>query len=337
MQHRDIIVVGTSAGGVPALQKLVAAFPRDLPASVFIVMHIGAQSRLGAVLAPKTDLPVLSPVNRTPIERGKIYVAPPDYHMLLEDGTILMVRGPKENRNRPAINVLFRSAAIAFGPRVIGVILTGLLDDGTSGLWAIKRSGGTTIVQADPEFDQMANSAREYVDIDYEAPLSEIGPLIVKLCADPPRYPLEGQPPEVARLRNEKAKMNDIAIDLDKVGERTCLTCPECGGALWQFAEGQLPGFGCHVGHSYSAAGLDEAQQIALEEIRWGAIRSLKENAALNEIIGASLKAHGKTQAGEFHVQKARESQIEAERLQELLGAQRPLVDQTTENPRSVD
>jgi two-component system chemotaxis response regulator CheB len=188
LPHRDIIVIGASAGGIKALKELAAALPEDLPAAVFVVLHLAPTkpSILPQILSRAGPLPALHPSNDQPVETGYIYVAPPDHHLLLRDGRIRVFRGPKENAHRPAVDPLFRSAAAAYGPRVIGVVLTGALEDGTAGLSAVKSGGGVAVVQ-DP-FDalqpSMPQSALRSVRVDYCVGLAEIGPLLIRLNSE---------------------------------------------------------------------------------------------------------------------------------------------------------
>jgi two-component system, chemotaxis family, protein-glutamate methylesterase/glutaminase len=183
---RDIIVVGTSAGGIPALQTLVSALPFDLPAAVFVVLHIPPwePSELPGILSRSGPLPAAHARDNEWIEHGRIYVAPPNYHLLVEEQRTVLWRGPKEDRTRPAVNTLFRSAAVAYGERVTGVVLTGALEDGSAGLWWIRRYGGAAVVQ-DPDeaaVPEMPRNALEYVDSAYVARLDELGPLVTKLA-----------------------------------------------------------------------------------------------------------------------------------------------------------
>jgi two-component system chemotaxis response regulator CheB len=183
--NRDIVVIGASAGGLEALQQLVAGLPQDFGAAVLVVMHTPSwsPSQLPAVLSRSGKLPAVHPVHQQLIEPGHIYVAPPDYHLLTQDSRIQLWRGPKENRHRPAINVLFRSAAVAYGERVIGIVLSGSLDDGAAGLWWIKKQGGTCVVQdpSNARFPDMPRAALEHVNVDYIVRASEIGPLLADL------------------------------------------------------------------------------------------------------------------------------------------------------------
>jgi len=189
MPGRDIIVVGASAGGVEALIKVVHGLPADLPAAIFVVLHIPAQgsSLLPDILNRAGPLKAIHPTDNAEIERGHIYIAPPDHHLLVEQGHVRIVRGPRENRHRPAIDLTMRSAALSYGPRTIGVILTGALDDGTAGLRAIKLRSGLAVIQ-DPKdalYSSMPRSALEHIQVDYCVPLAEIGPLLTQLAYQP--------------------------------------------------------------------------------------------------------------------------------------------------------
>ncbi|HKT88473.1 MAG TPA: chemotaxis protein CheB [Candidatus Sulfotelmatobacter sp.] len=189
MKH-DIVVIGASAGGVEAVGKLLRDFPADLPASVFVVLHLSPSmdSHLPQIWSRASSLPVLEATNRDPIKRGHVYVAPPDHHLVCDDGRVALSRGPTENQHRPSVDTLFRSAAHNFGSRVVGIVLTGTLDDGTAGLLQIKRHGGLALVQSpdDAQFPNMPLSAIRSVDIDYILPLAEIGRAAASICRDEP-------------------------------------------------------------------------------------------------------------------------------------------------------
>ena len=186
MAARDIIVVGASAGGVNALATLAEGLPPDLPASVLVALHLapGVTSILPEILARAGRLPAVHPKDGEAYEKGKIYVAPPDHHLLVREGHLRLTRGARENLHRPAIDPLFRSAALAHGPRVIGVVLTGSLDDGTAGLSAVKRCGGTAVVQdpSDASHPSMPAAALKNVAVDHSVPLSEMAALLARLA-----------------------------------------------------------------------------------------------------------------------------------------------------------
>ena len=279
-----IVVIGTSAGGVSALRALVALLPSDYPGAIFIVLHLSAEapSVLPELLQRAGPLPVEWATDGQPIVGGRILLAPADCHMLIEQNYVTVVRGPKENRHRPAIDPLFRSAAWAFGPRVIGVVLTGSLDDGTAGLWAIKSCGGTTVVQdpGDAEYAQMPANALMHNRIDHRLPLAEIPALLASLASKtvPPR-PAEA-PPQRLKDEVEYAKMNRDLRDMNSLGTLSPFTCPSCRGALWELEESGHLRYRCHTGHAYTHASLLIDQNSAIEEAMYMALRAVEEKAA---------------------------------------------------------
>jgi two-component system chemotaxis response regulator CheB len=292
MPGHDIIVIGASAGGVEALQELAHGLPSNLPAAVFIVLHIppAGPSLLPRILNKSGPLRARHAINGEAIERGRIYIAPPDHHMLVERDRVRVVRGPKENRARPAADPLFRSAAHAYGTRVVGVVLSGSLDDGTAGLAAIKRRGGLTVAQ-DPEealYPGMPRSAVENVALDHCLPAAGIAPLLGQLATvqvkDDAVYPA----PEILKIENRIARLEESEMeDVEKIGELSAFTCPDCRGALWELRDGDLLRFRCHVGHAFSAESLMADQSEELENALWAALRSLEENAALARRMAA--------------------------------------------------
>ena len=260
---RDIIVIGASAGGVEALEQVVAGLPGDLSAAVCVVLHIPASrvSRLPQILS-RGALSARHPADGTPIRTGQIYVAPPNQHLLINDGHLELSAGPKEQRTRPAINPLFRSAALAYGPRVIGVVLSGMLDDGTAGLWEIKQHGGTTVVQ-DPRharYSDMPRSALEQVSIDHVAPIDKMADLLSHLV---------GHPIDVSLTKEEVMAAH----------QQTDLTCPECRGPITEFGQSTLKEYRCRVGHRYSPESYVAAESETRERTLWGAILALEEAA----------------------------------------------------------
>lgn len=261
---RDIIVIGASAGGVEALKRLVGGLPADFPASVCVVLHIQptSVSRLPEILTLAGPLPARHPTHGSPIRQGLIYVAPPNQHLLINDGHLELSAGPNEQRTRPAINPLFRSAALAYGPRVIGVVLTGTLDDGTAGLWEIKQRGGTTVVQEpkDAGHPDMPRNALEQVSIDHVMPLRNIASLLADLVS---------QPIDVPATKEEAMNTQ----------QWTDLTCPECRGPIRQFNQGTLTEYRCRVGHDYSPESYVAAESETRERTLWAAILALEEAA----------------------------------------------------------
>jgi two-component system chemotaxis response regulator CheB len=284
MEKRDIIVIGSSAGGVDALKKVVGSFPPDLNASVFVVQHLSADtpSYLAQILSHAGPLPAFQPSDGEPIEYGQIYVAPPDHHMIVKGKSILVRKSPKENRFRPSIDAAMRSVAYQYGSRAIGVVLTGRLNDGTSGLWSIKEMGGTTIVQSphDAMFADMPSSVLDSMEVDHIIPLAEIGPLIVSLIGQPVVKQADVDAPVKEKLKLEvgiASEENAFEKGITEMGEKTNLTCPECGGALVSLKEGNLLRYRCHTGHAYSSESLWLAINEAIEAKLWQALRSLEE------------------------------------------------------------
>lgn len=322
---RDLVVVGASAGGVQALQRLVAALPKDFPAAILIVLHVWpeGESFLGDILGRAGSLPVAQARDKAEITPGHIFVAQPDNHLIVEDGHMLVIRGPRENRSRPAINPLFRSAASAYRSRAIGVILTGTLDDGAAGLWAIKQCGGVAIVQSDAAFDQMPASAIENVKVDHHVPLDEIPLLLNRLVREPVALSAPTTVPEVVRANDEGTKMKPTEFKLDDIGQRSIFSCPECNGALWELDEGVLQ-YRCHVGHAYSAESLKHAQNSNIEQSLWSALRALKESAALDERLAARSLEHKLDKAAQRYRESASEKMEQVAHLQEFLAALRP-------------
>lgn len=280
-----IITLGTSAGGLAALQSIVRELPADLPASVLVVRHMGADSPglLPTILGKASSIAIKHPVDREELVAGCVYVAPPDHHLLVEStGRVRLSRGPKENRFRPAIDPLFRSAAHAFGPRVIGVVLTGALDDGTAGLWAIKRQGGVTVVQdpKDAVAPSMPLSALRYVDVDHCLPVAEIGPLLCRLAVEPMTIPSRLE----AGVMDMESKLLLGEAERDagwKFGAPSSYACPECHGVLQGLEEGSLVRYRCHVGHAYSIESLLSELTRTVSEALWNAQRAIEESTKL--------------------------------------------------------
>jgi two-component system, chemotaxis family, protein-glutamate methylesterase/glutaminase len=279
---RDIVVIGASAGGVPALTALFQSLNGNLRAAIFVVLHVRptASSFLPTIIQKQTSLPVAHAVDGEPVRTGRVYIAPPDRHLVIESGHLHLNTGPRENRTRPAINPLFRSAAMAYGPRVIGMILSGALDDGTAGLWEIKRRGGVAIVQspADAEHPEMPESAIAHVEIDYELPVAKMRALL-KSLAETPAMP--------SRLGTEESVMS----------EATKLTCPDCRGPIERLHFDQLTEYRCRVGHAFGPQNMLAAHQDLEESVLWSAIESLEEGADLIEELGKLGNGHNASES----------------------------------------
>lgn len=318
MPTKDIIVVGASAGGIEALRTIAGGLPKDLPASVFVIVHTSPESPgiLADILARAGALPASSAVDGERIQPGRIYVAPPDRHLIIEPNRVRLTRGPKENRFRPAVDPLFRSAAQVYGPRVVGVILTGNLDDGTAGLWAVKRLGGTAIVQDPREAlaPSMPRSALRQVRVDHCLPVAEIAPLLTRLTTAPLDEEGVYEVPDEMEIEVKIAKEN-TALDAGvlKLGEPSNYSCPECHGVLLQLREGKRVRFRCHTGHAYSVESLLAEITEGVEDSIWSAIRSIEESVLLlrhmAEHLGGDENGHT---AGQFLAQ-AQEAQRRAD------------------------
>lgn len=285
MAKLNIIVIGASVGGVEALQRLVSGLPKDFPAAIFVVLHVPPEgaSVLPEILKRAGKLSASHAQDGEPIRTGHIYVAPPDRHLLVEDGRVRVMHGPKENRHRPAIDPLFRSAAGWYGPRVIGVVLTGAMDDGTAGLLSVKKRGGIAIVQ-DPDdavCADMPRSALETVEVDHVAPVERIPRLLHELVGE---HVVETGAGKSSRMTKESkiAQLDMEAIeDENRPGKPSSYGCPECGGVLWELDGEQVVRFRCRVGHAFTASSLGLAQSEGTEQALWAAMRGLEEAAAL--------------------------------------------------------
>ncbi len=297
----DIIVIGASAGGVEALQTLVRALPADLPATVFVVVHLAPRSRslLPEILSSFGPLPAVHAEDGMPIERGRIYIAPPDRHLLLEPGHVHLGFGPREQHQRPCINVSFRSAALAYGERVVGVLLTGQLDDGTAGLWDIKRRGGIAVVQNPEEaaFPSMPLSALREIEVDHIVRLADMGSLLIRLALTP-----------LAKAANP--------IGREAMQSRlTDVTCPECRGTIWEVQHGNGVQYHCRVGHTYSPRSMLAEHFAAQERVMWSAIVAMEEGAAL----ARRLEPHLEPELREKLRTEAHQRQEQAAALRQVL------------------
>ena len=320
---RDIIVMGGSAGAVEGMAQIVAGLPADLPAAVFVVVHFPAYSTsvLPRILARAGSLRAVHPADGDPIEHGTIYVAPPDHHLLLEEGRVRLSRGPRENGHRPAVDPLFRSAARAYGARVTAVVITGNLDDGTAGLGAVRTRGGSAVVQHpdDALHPGMPTSALAMVGADLTLPLGQIASALVEL-ATTPVAPQEGAVPERLATETGIAGMDPAALQGDKrPGEPSGYSCPDCHGSLFEIDEGAVKRFRCRVGHAYSVETLLAHQGDAVESALWTAMMALKERAALSRKMAERLRARGGDSSAERFEQQASDADVRAGLIQDVL------------------
>jgi two-component system chemotaxis response regulator CheB len=282
---RKLIVLGGSAGGVEALSTLLKDLPADFPAPVLAVIHIGeSENMLVEVLQRSTKLQVSSPTEPEPLADGRVYIAPPNRHLIVRDGCVLAAHGPRENRHRPAIDALFRSAARAYRSKVIAVILTGALDDGVAGSLAVEARGGTIVVQDPAQArnpDMPANVLRQ-IKTNYCLALSDIPPLLIKLSST-------GEP--IAHSKPTAAQCASLSEDESlPTTEPLDYTCPECNGALLRIPSGESEQFRCNVGHIYSLESFTMAHSNAVERALWMALQRLNEKRSLHDHLARSTK-----------------------------------------------
>ena len=279
MQKRDIAVVGASTGGVEALRLFVQNLPEDYPGTIFVVMHVGHVSLLPQILARSGAVPIVTAEDGMRYEPNRIYVAPPNRHLLIRDGQMKLSAGPRENSQRPAIDALFRSAARELRSRVAGVVLSGALDDGSAGLFAVKSRNGIAIVQ-DPKqaaAPDMPLNAMKNVSVDYVLPIAEIPPLLTRLARGE-----EGETENATEAGEMKLEKEDLVHEPPPSEKQISMACPDCEGPLYETAEGQLAHYQCNVGHAFSPLSLSAAHSEALERALWVAVRTLNERITLH-------------------------------------------------------
>jgi len=337
--RHDMIAIGASAGGVEALMAIVRGLPTNFAATLFIVLHIPADSpsMLPELLSRAGDLPATHPVDGEEIHCGHIYVAPPDRHLLVEQGYIRVVRGPKENRHRPSVDVLFRSLARAYGPRAIGVVLTGALDDGTAGLLAIKRRNGLAVVQ-DPDdalYPSMPQSALDHVDVDYSMPLANMAALLNQLNLETVQDMDIGPVPEDMETEVKKAEAGmQTQRENRQVGTPSAYSCPECGGVLWEIQDGKLIRFRCRVGHAFTTDSMIAEQSEALEEALWVALKILQEQSSISRRMAEQAHANGRPTLARRFEERQQDAEQRATLLMNVLTTKDGTL-ATLENDRS--
>jgi two-component system, chemotaxis family, protein-glutamate methylesterase/glutaminase len=324
----DILTIGASAGGVEALTRLLGELPPDLPAALFVVLHIAptAPSMLPLILNRHSALRAHHAREGDIIQMGKVYVAPPDRHLLVKRGHVRLSRGPRENGSRPSVDPLFRSAAISYGPRVIGVVLSGNLGDGTAGLAAIKSRGGIAVVQdpLDAIYPGMPRSAVEHVSVDHIVPLAGLSELLVQLVGEV--VPVTA---EAAMSSGGEMEFEEKTVELDpgalhalpRPGVPSGFACPDCGGALFTLVDDETLHFRCRVGHAWSPDGLLAEQTETLESALWTALRALEESAALATQLADRMRRRDQTSAVARLESKAEDAQKQAELIRSILVA----------------
>ncbi|MEM5315153.1 chemotaxis protein CheB [Paraburkholderia sp. JHI869] len=326
MIYRDFIAIGTSSGGVDALRSLVSQFPPDLQATVAIVLHVGSHfSHLPSLLSNAGPLRAVHAEDGETWTPGRIYIAPPDRHLIVEGTRLRLVHGAKENFARPAIDPLFRSVAAELGPRGIGVILTGMLDDGAAGLEAIQACGGTGIVQdpSDAAASEMPLNAAPFAD--YILPLAGVAHRLVELTGGAPR----ASAAESASWRGAAERINieqrawregnGLAGDLSRIATPSTFTCPECNGTLWRLDYSRLLRYRCHTGHAYTAASLTRGRSSDVERSLRDALRALRERESMSRAQGEHYRLRGDFDAQQREEETARRAGDAAGVLQSML------------------
>ena len=312
-----IIVLGASTGGFEAFKTIVKDLPENFNASIFIVWHMSPDVRgiLPQVLNRFTTIYAAHAFDKEKIKPNRIYIAPPDHHLLVEDGRVRVTHGPKENRFRPAIDPLFRSAAYAYGNRVIGVVLSGALDDGTAGLWTVKHYGGIAVVQDpdDAEVPSMPENAMREVKVDYVVPVTNVAGLLVKLSR-------EKSPVNTQVMKDEKTKAeiqiatedNGLKLGVQDLGELSPFSCPECHGVLTKLKDGNLARYRCHTGHAYSVDTLLACISEKIEDGLYSAIRGIDESIMLLNYIGDHYAGVNHAKLAAVYFKKAKEAEARA-------------------------
>jgi two-component system, chemotaxis family, protein-glutamate methylesterase/glutaminase len=294
--QRDVVAIGASAGGLRALRTLVSQLPADFPAAILVVMHIGTQpSILPSLLTAWGVLPAVHAEDGGPLLPGRLHIAPPDHHLLVTGDSIRLLRGPKEHHTRPAIDPLFRSVAVCCGPRVVGIVLSGHLDDGTAGLQAIKACGGIAVVQ-DPREAQVSSmpmSALRHVDVDHCLPSAGMARLLTGLVAQPAPQPEAATPPTLAREHalSVGPQGEEVVKNLQAFADPSTHACPDCGGVLWEVKDAKPTRFRCHTGHAYTLRTLAESMKESTDHALQIAVRALQEQAILLRRAAAASRA----------------------------------------------
>jgi two-component system, chemotaxis family, protein-glutamate methylesterase/glutaminase len=331
MAHRDIVAIGTSAGGVEALLFLARNLPPLFPAAVVVTIHLPSNysSALDNLLTIPGHLSAKFAINGDHLTNGQMFIAPPGNHLIIEGETLTLGGGPRENNARPSIDVMLRSAAVCCAERSIGVVLTGTLGDGASGLSALSQCGGKTVVQdpKDASFPQMPLSALQRTHPDHVVPLADMPALLERLVRQPAgsasKVP-DGFRYEVEIAKNGHSNMNDM----DRIGRRSVLSCPDCGGVMWEIDENDLVRFRCHVGHAYTAEVMSLAMDEVLRRALAGAHRGYEERVALMEKMKESALANGHNQLADTWRSKADEYRKEVGVIAKAMHRMERLVEQ---------
>lgn len=322
VEPKYVIVIGASAGGLNAIAELVSQLKQGMNIAALVVLHLsrkGISEFLVHRLQQVTEMNCVAAADEGKIYADYIYVAPPNYHLLVKDGRTLIGHGPTENRWRPSIDVLFRSAAAHYNGRTIGIVLTGMLDDGTAGMLAIKRSGGTCVVQ-DPneaEYPDMPMAVLNNMEVDYCIPLDEMGKVIQEIISEEPHH--QHIPDDVQKEADIAEKVSVGINIVSELGDQSVFTCPDCGGALWKITDGKADRYRCHIGHSYSERDLAVKQAEQTEATLWVAVRMMEERRNLLMKLEGETKKKGFHRIASDHAEKAKDLEEHISKLKEML------------------
>jgi two-component system, chemotaxis family, protein-glutamate methylesterase/glutaminase len=322
MANRDLVAIGTSAGGVEALLSLVRNLPADFPAAVLVTIHLSSHFRsvLDDILTRAGRLEACFATDGDVVRKGRIYLAPPGRHLILDGERLALGFGPRENNARPAIDPMLRSAALCCGSRTIGVILTGTLGDGASGLWAVQQGGGATVVQdpRDAAFSEMPLSALDHLKPDHVVHLADMPRLLQDLVRQPAGEP--APVPERIQLEVDIARRGRSGMrEMDGIGRRSTLTCPDCNGVMWEIDEGEIVRYRCHQGHAYTSDVMAVALDESLRHALGSAVRGLEERIALFQKLRHQAKDHASPLAARNWADKASELEREAQVIRESI------------------
>jgi two-component system, chemotaxis family, protein-glutamate methylesterase/glutaminase len=334
MADRRLVVVGASAGGVEALRRIFAALPQTFAGPICIVLHVPAHapSVLPAILTRAGKLLTRHARDGDRLLPGGVLIGPPDHHLIVQDGCVRLWKGPQENRQRPAVDQLFRSAAAVYGASVVGVVLSGALDDGAAGLGAIKTAGGLAIVQApaDAAVPDMPRNALEYVAVDYALPAPEIAALLVRLVGTVPLAGDEAQP-VLSALEAPADQPSPPDPAQGHQPELAPVTCPDCHGNLWEFMDGALMRYQCRTGHSYSRQSLFAAHDESVERALWAGLRALEENAVLARRLGQEAQDRGHVHSARHYRQRLVRTEESIRVLKQVLEGDRTATAETVD------
>jgi two-component system chemotaxis response regulator CheB len=322
-QRKFIIAIGASAGGMNAITEIISQLPADINAAIFVVLHL-SKAALGDVLVARiqknTQLPCKLAEDKEPIRAGTIYLAPPGSHLLLKDDQVVIGHGPPENRFRPSIDVLFRSAAASHGEKTIGIILTGYLNDGTAGMIAIKSSGGHCIVQ-DPneaEYPDMPISVLEHTEVDDVVSLKDMGATILRIVNEAKEK--GASPPASVVLESRLSEKSATSIQqVSEIGKKSFYACPDCGGGLWEVENGKFNHYRCHVGHTYSENDLLLKQIETAEHTLWIALRMMEERKLLLQKVSRENNERGLGKLSGFYQEQSKNLDHHIDELKNLL------------------